>query len=152
SSVSTVKRTLTLTGSAADVGAAFRVRLSTNVTDEGVVFRGRTGAVNVPAGLAPAVQGVFGLDDRPQAIPHFRPLASPAATQPRGFLPTEVAALYRFPRDADGAGQTIAIIELGGGFRARDLERYFADIGTASPTVVSVSVDGARNAPTGDPY
>jgi len=149
-SVSAVKRTVTLTGTAAQFGRAFRVRLSTYVTAEGVVFRGRAGAVNVPAALAPIVQGVFGLDDRPQAAPRFRRLAGPAAAQARSFLATEVAALYRFPPDVDGAGQTVAIIELGGGFRAGDLSRYFADVGFAVPTVVAVSVDGARNAPTGD--
>jgi kumamolisin len=148
--VDPVKRTVALAGTAAQVGGAFRVSLSTNVTVDGVVFRGRTGTVSVPVELAPIVQGVFGLDDRPQASPHFRLLAAPAGVTPRGFLPTEVAELYRFPRDADGAGQTIAIIELGGGFRKRDLVRYFAELGLAMPAVVAVGVDGARNAPTGD--
>ncbi len=146
--VSTVKRTVKLTATNAQAAAAFRVSLSTNVTDDGVVFRGRTGAVNVPVELAPVVQGVFGLDDRPQAVPHFRRLAVGAA-EARGFLPTEVAELYRFPRDADGGGQTVAIVELGGGFRRRDLARYFADLGLPTPAVAAVSVDGARNAPTG---
>ena len=149
--VSSAKRTLKLTGTAAELGGAFQVRLTRNETATGVVYRGRTGTINVPASLAPVVEGVFGLDDRPQASPHFRLEAAPAARSARpGFLPTEVAELYRFPRDVDGSGQTIAIIELGGGFRRDDLEQYFTGIGISAPTPVAVSVDGARNAPTGD--
>ena len=72
SDVSLAKRTVTLTGAAVDLGAAFRVQLSRNVTESGLVFRGRTGEIHVPASLAPVVVGVFGLDDRPQAAPHFR--------------------------------------------------------------------------------
>ena len=148
--VSAVKRTVTLTGTAEQLSAAFRVSLSLNESAEGLQFRGRSGTVSVPARLAPVVQGVFGLDDRPQARPHFRPFAHPASVA-RGFLPTEVAELYRFPRGLDGRGQTVAIIELGGGYRSADLAQYFAEIGVAVPKVVSVGIDGGRNAPTGDP-
>ncbi len=151
SGVDPVKRTVTLTGTANRLGHAFRVSLSLNESDQGLQFRGRSGAVSVPARLAPVVQGVFGLDDRPQATPHFRRLARPAARVARGFLPTEVAELYRFPRGLDGRGQTVAIIELGGGYRNADLAAYFAELGVAAPTVVSVGVDGGRNMPTGDP-
>jgi kumamolisin len=150
SEVRGAQRTVTLSGSAEQFAAAFRVMLSTSVTGAGVVFRGRTGRIMVPAPLAPIVEGVFGLDDRPQASPHFRRLAAPLAAHAQGFLPTEVAALYRFPPDADGRGQTVAVIELGGGYRLRDLKQYFADLGVAAPAVVPVGVDGARNAPTGD--
>ena len=52
--------------------------------------------------------------------------------------------------DVDGRGQTVAVIELGGGFRPRDLEQYFTEHRRAGPEVVSVGVDGGRNAPTGD--
>jgi kumamolisin len=102
--------------------------------------------------MARVVQGVFGLDDRPQASPHFRFADGASAVSPEtGFLPTEVAALYRFPRDVDGRGQTVGIIELGGGFRTDDLTRYFEELGIAVPTVVAVPVDGAENLPTGSP-
>ena len=50
-----------------------------------------------------------------------------------------------------GAGQTVAIIELGGGYKAADLQTYFAALGIKAPSVTAVSVDGARNAPAGDP-
>jgi kumamolisin len=150
SDVSLAKRTMKLTGTAAQLSDAFQVQLSCSTTDTGVVFRGRTGAINVPARIAPIVEGVFGLDDRPQASPHFRLATHAGKDARRGFLPTEVAELYRFPRGVDGRGQTVAIVELGGGFRESDLSQYFADIGVSEPNVVAVTVDGGRNAPTGD--
>jgi kumamolisin len=62
-----------------------------------------------------------------------------------------VAALYNFPTGTTGQGQCIAILELGGGYRPRDLHHYFGKLGIAAPAVTPVSVDGAKNAPTGDP-
>jgi kumamolisin len=61
-----------------------------------------------------------------------------------------VAALYNYP-SGTGAGQTIGIVELGGGFSSQDLTAYFGNLGLATPSVTAVSVDGATNSPTGDP-
>jgi kumamolisin len=44
-----------------------------------------------------------------------------------------VAAFYQFPAGTDGTGQTIAIIELGGGFGASDLDPYFAGLNLPVP-------------------
>jgi kumamolisin len=49
---------------------------------------------------------------------------------------------------AENFGQTIGIIELGGGYRPSDLDAYFSGIGVPTPTVIPVSVDGGTNAPT----
>ena len=58
--------------------------------------------------------------------------------------PTALASLYDFP-DGAGTGQCIAIIELGGGYRAADLTKYFSEIKTASPKVSAVSIDHGKN-------
>jgi len=73
--------------------------------------------------------------------------------QPAGtFTPVQVAKLYDFPAAADGSGQCIAIIELGGGFRARDVKSYFKSaLKITPPKVVAISVDQGHNKPTGDP-
>src|SRR5437773_2492252 len=68
-----------------------------------------------------------------------------------GFTPLEVAALYAFPKGVDGKGQTIAILEFGGGYRTAELNKYFAKLGIKGPKVIAVSVGAARNAPTGNP-
>ena len=46
-----------------------------------------------------------------------------------------------------GAGQCIALIELGGGYRDSDNKAAFAAMGLKPPTVVSVSVSGGLNNP-----
>jgi len=63
------------------------------------------------------------------------------------FYPNQIAQIYGFP-NSTGAGQKIAVIELGGGYRQSDLNYYFASLGLNSPTVQFVSVDGATNRPT----
>jgi kumamolisin len=140
-----------LSGTVADFQQAFGVALQTYAYPGGT-YRGRVGAVHVPTALAPLIEGVFGLDNRPVARRHFRiargaPRASDGA---RAFNPGDVAKLYNFPTGVDGSGQTVGIIELGGGYRPQDLETYLKGLGLPTPTVVPVSVDGATNAPSGD--
>jgi kumamolisin len=50
----------------------------------------------------------------------------------------------------NGAGQTIGIVELGGGYRPEDLETFFQGLGLQTPTVIPVSVDGGMNSPGQD--
>jgi kumamolisin len=59
--------------------------------------------------------------------------------------------LYNYPMTNGGAGQTIGIIELGGGYSSSDLDTYFTGLGLQTPSVTAVSVDGAQNQPVGDP-
>ena len=56
-----------------------------------------------------------------------------------------------FRPNLDGSGQTIGIIELGGGYREADLDAYFADLKLPRPKVTSVSVLGAQNMPGSGP-
>jgi kumamolisin len=149
------QRRIVLSGTVAAFSTAFGVHLAKYEHPKGH-FRGRVGEVLVPEDIAPIVEGVFGLDNRPQAAPHFR-LQQPqpagaivAHAVTRSFTPLQIAKLYNFPTGVTGHGQSIAIIELGGGFAAHDLTRYFKSLGIAKPTVKSVSVDGAHNSPTGN--
>lgn len=153
---SAVRRAVVLAGTASRFGAAFGVDLRTYGHPDGT-HRGYAGSVRLPPELSGVVLAVLGLDDRPQAAPRFRRREGDgAARHPRqagavSYAAPEVAALYGFPQ-ADGTGQCIGLIELGGGYRTADLDTYFADLGiSAAPRVTSVSVDQAQNAPTGDP-
>ncbi|HEX8799249.1 MAG TPA: S53 family peptidase, partial [Terriglobales bacterium] len=113
-------------------------------------YRGRVGAVSIPTELSKIVQSVLGLDNRPQAKAHFRVVPNPAATSVSYTAP-QVAQAYGFPTGLNGSGETIGIIELGGGFTQSDLNTYFSGLGISpAPSVVAVSVDGAQNQPTGD--
>jgi kumamolisin len=109
--------------------------------------RGRSGPIYVGDDVVDLLHGVFGLDDRPQARPHFRVSAAKAAAT--SFTAVEIGKLYDFP-EGDGAGQTIALIELGGGFVESDLDNYFKGLGLSTPSVTAVPVDAGRNLPTGD--
>jgi kumamolisin len=155
-SVHPERRTVELSGTVAAMSSAFGVDLGLHQSATGV-YRGRTGSIHVPKDLAPAIVAVLGIDTRPVARPHFRLSQAaqdgirPAARAPGGFTPGQVASLYQFPSGATGAGQCIALIELGGGFRLDDLQRYFSGVGiTSPPTVVAVPVDGTTNAPVGN--
>jgi kumamolisin len=147
------RRSVGLAGTVEQMNAAFRTELARYESPHGA-YRGRTGPVHVPAELGDVVEAVLGLDDRPQALPHFRPhstghgAAHPHASA-ASFTPDALAKLYDFPKGSDGRGQKIAIIELGGGYKTADLKTYFSRLGIKLPKVAAVGVDGAKNTPTG---
>jgi kumamolisin len=143
---SAARRTVILSGTVSDFNRAFEVSLNIYAYPAGT-YRGREGSVSIPAELAPVVEGVFGLDNRPVARRHnTRPRAANDGARP--FNGAELAKIYNFPPGFDGTGQTIGIIELGGGYRPSDLDSYFSSLGLATPTVIPVSVDGGTNAPS----
>jgi kumamolisin len=147
------RRSVVLSGTVANMNEAFGTKIQLYQAPGGI-FRGRTGGLTVPSDIAPLLVGVFGLDDRPQAKTRLRRHIAgigPRAAGDTSYAPPAVARLYNYPVGT-GAGQTVAIIELGGGYRAADLNSYFSSLGiTPAPAVSSVSVDGAVNQPAGDP-
>jgi len=144
-------RTIRLSGTVAALQNAFGVDLKVYQNAEGTVsYRGRTGEIHLPEELTDIVQSVHGLDNRDQAKPHFR-ILSQARAKASGLNPftaNQVASAYSFPTNATGKNQTIALIELGGGYKTADLNQYFKQF-SAKPTVSAVSVDSATNKPTG---
>ena len=145
------RRTVKLAGTAANMMRAFEVGLD-RYKYEGRQYRARTGGVKLPPELADSVEAVLGLDNRRQAKPHFRVRDAQSArvfpASGTSYSPRQVAQLYQFPLDVDGTGQTVGILELGGGYRPADLTDYFSALGTAEPSVIAVSVDGEINQPT----
>ena len=129
-------------------GTSLEAVTSQDSTGDEVSHRHRVGGLSVPAPLDGVVTAVLGLDDRPQASPRFRTAAASISTS---YTPPQLGAVYRFPAGTDGHGQTLAIIELGGGFAQRELDTYFASLGVAGPSVRAVRVDGASNKPGADP-
>jgi len=143
---SLARRTLVLRGTAENLEKAFGVELHEY---EGATkkYHSFTGAISLPESSAGVVEAVLGLDARPIAKPHIRFLG-PAQTASVTYSPVQVAELYNFPTGVTGAGQTIGIIELGGGYNTSDITAFFSGLGLTPPDVVSVSVDGAANAPS----
>lgn len=137
-------------GTAGVVEGIFQVRLFHYSHPKGN-YRGRKGDIHVPAELAGIVLAVFGLDNR--VMTKRRPmrrrnralnLAQRAEASRSWFYPAELAKLYSFPA-GDGAGQTVGLLEFGGGYFADDLATFCQNAGVGVPTVKTVSVN---NTPT----
>ncbi|MBB5462024.1 protease pro-enzyme activation domain-containing protein [Paraburkholderia sp. Cpub6] len=145
-------RSVLLSGTIAQFQSAFEVKLELYQHHTAGQFRGRTGTLSVPDDLHGVVEAVLGLDNRPQARPHFRirPPFVPARAGQTSYSPPQLASLYQFPQ-GDGGGQCVGIIELGGGYNTSDLKTYFSSLGVSEPTVTPVGVDQAGNEPSGDP-
>jgi kumamolisin len=152
-------RRIKVAGTLGQLSSVFgaELRQVSSPTPEGqgtVTHRYREGPLFVPAPLDGVVLAVLGLDTRPQARPHFRAPrdgSAAAAAQSNTYPPNQVASIYQFPAGTTGAGQTIAVIELGGGYSDSDLDTYFGGLGIDVPSVTAASVDGASNAPGSDP-
>jgi kumamolisin len=173
----TGSRCVKASGTLAALAEAFGASLSMVRSDHPAAPGGRAehryreGGLRVPAELSGIVLAVLGLDNRPQARPQFRiaravsPSAAEAAAGPAGsdagpsapaaattsYTPPQVAGFYQFPAGTDGTGQTLAILEFGGGFARSDLDSYFSGLGITTPAVTAASIDGAVNQPGQDP-
>ena len=154
--VNLAARTVILAGTVQAMSEAFNVTLQMYDHPSGT-YRGRTGAVEVPGELEGIIQGVFGLDNRPQAKSHARHIHEQGGAwhnsqQGVSYLPAQVAKLYNYPAPVNGEGQCVAIIELAGGYTTCDLDAYFHQLGIKTPQISAISVGGAPNGPTGDPH
>ena len=129
-----------LKGSAPQMQEAFGTKLQAYVNDgTGEVFRGRTGTIQTSAQLAPYLEGVYGLDTRPQfktnfilaeeptnstfATPHTAdlsadPLGGKGGAKPKvervAYDPQDVYKAYNFPENMDGTGIKATFSSLGG--------------------------------------
>lgn len=148
---SAARRSVFLSGTADAFAAAFGTTIEQYEHDGGT-YRGRTGPLTVPKDLSDVIEGIFGIDDRSVAKPHFQRRKDAPGIQPRAaggsFTPPELAKLYNFPTGLDGSGQCIAIIELGGGFRTADIQAYFQQLRLPVPSIKTIRVDGGRNRPS----
>jgi kumamolisin len=147
-------RTIKLSGTIAAMEQAFQVKLF-NYSHPSGDYRGRVGTVGVPTAVKDIVQGVFGLDSR-RVVRDRRPGARAQARKhttsvpAAWYIPSELATHYNFPA-GDGSGQTVGLLEFGGGYFASDLAAFcqLAKI-PSPPTVTTISTDGtATNAKDG---
>ncbi|HEV2275856.1 MAG TPA: S53 family peptidase [Acidobacteriaceae bacterium] len=148
---SLARRTLVLEGTVQAMEEAFGVSIDEH-EHEGRRFHSYSGTISLPEENKNAVEAVLGLDSRPIAKPHFR-RRSPqvrAGAVSESYTPPQVAQIYSFPTGVNGAGETVGILEFGGGYQTADLQTYFQQLGIPTPSVTAVLVDGATNSP-GDP-
>jgi len=139
-------RTVRLRGTVAAMEEAFQVRLF-NYSHVGGNYRGRVGPVQVPSVLKDIVQGVFGLDNRQVARRRRHPVrdhdqAKLGSVPSAWYVPSELASHYQFP-PGNGSGQTVGLLEFGGGFFPQDLNKFCALANIApAPNVIPISTDG----------
>jgi len=150
---SEAERTIVLEGRLGDLLSAFPAQVAMYRHPSGT-YRGREGELRIPKALSGIVTGVFGFDTRPLRRGRRKRTSADGPGGLNGVAATEFAKRYDFPdrfegEHLDGSGETLAIIELGGGYRDADLHKYFAEIGGRVPSLTTVSVDGAKNEPNG---
>jgi kumamolisin len=139
--VSLENRSMHVSGTVAAMEAAFKPGMVLMRSARAGQYRGRQGTIMIPTELKGIVTGVFGLDQRRMA----RRKAAPAkvATHSIALLPltpSDLEARYNFP-PGDGAGQSIAIAEFGGGYFADDTAAYCNKFGRPTPDVTAIAVD-----------
>ncbi len=154
-----------VSGSPAAIERAFGVQLRTyavapTASASGYRYHAPLAAPQLPAALAAAVRGVFGLDSRPRLFPHARRAllrpqhqgSEPNTPDPPGAWTVadfadwyDVKPLYR--GGIDGRGRTIGIISLAA-FTPSDALGYWRSLGlTFNPNRINVvNVDGGPGA------
>ncbi|WP_172170421.1 S53 family peptidase [Paraburkholderia elongata] len=139
-------RTVRMSGPISAMESAFNVKLF-NYAHASGNYRGRIGYLFVPDELKDIVQGVFGLDNRRIVKRRRQPVRDTGARQtlssspPTWHVPQQFGSHYHFP-PGDGAGQTVGILEFGGGYFPGDLSKFCEKAGVSIPKVTAVSTDG----------
>jgi kumamolisin len=136
-------RSIRFSGTVGSMEDAFNVKLVDYEASYGH-FHGRVGYVYVPRAVKGQIEAVFGLDNRRVARRGTGLTKEPgakSAMRKAWSLPSELAARYEFP-SGTGKGQTIGLIEFGGGFFPADLKHFCSVAGVREPDVVTLSVDG----------
>ncbi|GAA0531231.1 kumamolisin [Rhizomicrobium palustre] len=141
------RRLVQLKGPVSAFESAFGTTLS-HFEHQDCTFRGREGVLSVPEELAPHIEAVLGLDNRPAATAK---IVFPKNVAVVSFFPNEIVDLYGFPKPEGFAkGQCIGLIELGGGYREGDTATAFKSMDIPPPEVVQISISGASSKPEGD--
>jgi kumamolisin len=131
-------RSVVLHGTLKDLTKAFGATVAIHETTDKRRFRHRSESLHAPPEIAALLTGVFGLHEWPRsrAIGPLHGQTIPLSAQ-------DVAARYQFP-DADGSGQTVAILQLRGVFKADDFSRSMQAQAVAPKLPFTKRVDNAE--------
>jgi kumamolisin len=142
--VDTTQRTMTLSGTAAQMHDAFGVDLARYEAD-GETYRGRAGGISIPQALDGAITSVTGFDAGTVSQSH-RVTAEATPAMP-GYTPLDVARAYHFPT-GDGSGQHVGVISLGGRYDDRVQAAYTKSMSVPHVPFNVVNVDGGAINPS----
>lgn len=135
-------------GSVSELEQAFGVKLQDYSYEHGT-FRHFDGHLSIPDCLDGKITAVLGIHTgfRAKSYHHkFNPARHQQPQSIPGFYPNKVAEIYSFP-DGDGTGESVGIVELGGGYVLSDLNTYNSGLGLPLPTVKAVLVGKGKNNP-----
>jgi len=140
------RRLVIVSGTVAQVSRAFAVELG-RYESPAETYRGREGHLHLPGEIADIVEGVFGLDNRKMA----RHAGNGGPAGANSLTPPLVAQLYNFPQTMNAkqtavvprtaVGQTIGILEFGGGYDPSDINQFCNILRLSHPNVFPVPVD-----------
>lgn len=138
------RRCVVLSGAVEQFDQAFGVESGLYESAAGT-HRSHEGSIHLPGRLSGIVLGVLGLDNRPLTSGRWRvdPAPEPEPFPVRYTDRRAVMAAYNFPVEADGGGQRVGVIALGGGFHESDLEQFLGP----GRKVDVVELDGQRQEP-----
>ena len=138
--VSLETRSMKVSGTVAEMEAAFHPHLGIYESAKQGTFRDREGEYKVPAELQKIITAVLGFGERRVAGRKPSKVAAKTAHPLKPFAPRDIEDHYRFPQGR-GAGQKIALAEFGGGYFADDLSAYCQLFDRDVPTVKRISID-----------
>jgi kumamolisin len=139
-----------LAGTLGQLARAFGVRFLSFQSPRRA-YRSHDGPILIPSELKEIVENVIGLDDRPILSPATAAAGGTAegVTQLVFNDPRKLAAYYSFPTGGGttGTGQSVALIQFGGGYNPGDMEDYFQLRGIPCPEMALIELDGQTNQP-----
>jgi len=139
--VSLATRSMRVSGPAKAMESAFKPGMAIMRSARDAEYRGRQGAIQIPAELKGIVTGVFGLDQRRMARRRSGAAVSAgAAAKLSPLAPADLEQRYNFPPGA-GAGQSIVIAEFGGGYFVDDVTAYCNKFQRTVPNIQAVAID-----------
>lgn len=141
------RRSIRLAGRAADVSRAFNTNFEEFELERHKFFAPAR-PFQIPANWNGLVEAVLGTHSSPHSWP--RRHSSIREKKPTATL-ADLARAYEFPPDFNGTGQTIGLIELGGGFRREDIKSFCSRMGLVEPSITVVEIGSGKNRPAEPP-
>lgn len=118
-----------------------------------VILRGSAREFSKVPGELDCVIGVFGLNKKPVSkrpgrisFPPEESMTPPPVTA-NTRRPKDFRKLYEFPRNATGKGQSIAVLEFGGGFSRAKLRSYLEKLDVKYPRIIVREIAPGGNRP-----
>jgi kumamolisin len=137
------RRNMRLGGRSEDVARAFGTKFGEFELD-GHTFFAPTRPLNAPKDWEGLIEAVLGLHSSRHTSPRRRSAVHGGGSGAR--LP-DLARAYAFPPGLEGSGETIGLIEFGGGFCLEDIELFCFRSGLTAPRISVVEVGGGANRP-----